>query len=747
MLTYEYTAYILINAAVLLWGLGFYLAVFTGGKNPPAGLLAGLSDKIKALAPCEIKNLEKIEGLVKETSSANLIDSFDRYKADTKIMLKNRAAPEADGYFNIKSIFTTPSAGYYESLLLKIVIASAVVTSIIPIAYVTVFNRLGEDGSAFAVSAGLSLFCVAWAALVYIFVLSLIRRSETGQSVALEKFNASLQYALPTAGKESQIALILDSSETVKESFARSADLIVAKINNFAVETIAPAAALSFDRSISEHIAPVFASMDRTMAAVSSALLEKQEQGLALLADRFSDRLYSVIDEKMAVLSQNVVNITAALKEASDKMEDIVSKSETNLASDREVLASIKNLAENTAGVLRMSSENILSVSTNLNDAKTITEDMRKRTEQLISSVEGMAIQNAEIISGQNEQLTKFKTEMTNALETINSIFSENKAVFTENNARLGTVLTDMTAAVEKSYEQSVRLIDESLNTTGEMMVKYIDAGGSHIEKITTDTLARISGHEQSIKESLEENVKINAEALRKSMESNADTAEKLNRTIDSLANAGSEQYEKAAKAAASLLENIVTEINKAMDGVGREIAESISGAAGENGEILGRLITQTEMLKAEYDVYFKRVEEQNRLNYDEMDFHMQNVIARFTQETDTIIKNLHETITGIMNFMDGNTAALTANMEEQSRSIGLYAKELALDVSSLSSSLKESVAEFSEHIHSGVVGTFDDFDKGLAEINKRLANTIESIRDAIDNLPQAFKSLKTEDD
>ena len=95
------------------------------------------------------------------------------------------------------------------------------------------------------------------------------------------------------------------------------------------------------------------------------------------------------------------------------------------------------------------------------------------------------------------------------------------------------------------------------------------------------------------------------------------------------------------------------------------------------------------------------------------------------------------------MGMFEGNTANLLANLDEQSRSIGLYAKELNYDISALSANLKESVAEFSEQLHKGVVQTFEVFDDGLAEVTGRLANTVESIKDCADNLSSALASVK----
>ncbi|HZK60912.1 MAG TPA: hypothetical protein VFC41_02470, partial [Anaerovoracaceae bacterium] len=77
------------------------------------------------------------------------------------------------------------------------------------------------------------------------------------------------------------------------------------------------------------------------------------------------------------------------------------------------------------------------------------------------------------------------------------------------------------------------------------------------------------------------------------------------------------------------------------------------------------------------------------------------------------------------------------------SRSIGLYAHDLNIDIADLSANLKESVKIFTEQIQGGVERTFQDFDEGLSEVSGRLANTVESIRESVENLPKALRDGK----
>jgi hypothetical protein len=79
--------------------------------------------------------------------------------------------------------------------------------------------------------------------------------------------------------------------------------------------------------------------------------------------------------------------------------------------------------------------------------------------------------------------------------------------------------------------------------------------------------------------------------------------------------------------------------------------------------------------------------------------------------------------------------------MDENSRSIGLYAKEINMDVADLSVNLRGSVQEFTARIQEGINATFADFDKGLSDVSLRLATILDSIRDSAEALQLALKN------
>lgn len=631
----RFSVYLLTVFACFAGAIGgalFYYFTCSRKVLRKASLLSHVAKRINELRPCEMENLDAIDSFFDSARDDSLKAAFARFQIEAARLLGNETAPEASGYFTFKSIYAMPDDGSWFRIFRVISGAYGLFAALIPPAWILLAPTRVAHNELF-VALGVSALTIMWFAAVYMIVTALGHKAYLTARMALEAIESSLRYALPTAGDATVTALLLKSARQNGVSFAESSAMIAAKIDSFVVDSVAPVATRAFVSAIDEYIRPILASMDGTLASLSEAILEKQENGLRILADRFGEQLYSVTSARMTELCETIETVNTGLSGLNAEFGDFAGQIRLGLEEDRATLSTVAGLSLQTAEAQRHSSESIREFSERLSEIRILSDSLSARLDSMSKAQELMT-----------ENLTKVVISVTNA--------------------------------------------------------------------------------------------------LRKAMDSNADTAAKLGITIDALANAGSEQYEKAARAAASLLENIVTEINKAMDGVGKEISESIGKATGESAEIVGRLTEQTMALKQEYDGYFTRVDEQNRRNYDELDFHMQNVTARFSDEAIAVISKLQESISDAMGLFEGNTASLLSNLDEQSRAIGLYAKELAFDVSSLSTNLRESVAEFSEHVRQGVAGTFEEFDEGLSEVSKRLANTVESIRDSVENLPKTLSAL-----
>ena len=572
---------------------------------------------IEELPPCEIGNLTAIDGKVKELKEENLAHSWKRFHQDSSILMGGQVTPEPQGYFNYEELYSVPRGEKNLTALWFTLIVFSGLAFCLPAA---TGAFLESDKSLLLYGIGVGL---AACGLVYVIMLifyTLYARTRTRAMIEIQKLVRSLSAALPVASTASQTGLLLEGTRQNTKNFEKMAEDIRITIENFALEGITPRVTEAFDTSLKDHLAPSINRMEENWYRLSEIVVKKQDENMQILADAFSAKLATSVEDKIRAMNENMDRVNRAMQEIQEGMKLSVNTLYTSLESDRQTMA-------DTAQQVRQAAET----------QKEAAEHMRTLSLHL------------------------------------------------ENTEKLVGTLTEWDGLIERSADQI-------------------------------------------------------SEALKTAVVSNEETAKRLAATMESLANAGTEQYEKAAEAAAKLLNDVVNEMNKAMDGVGHEIAESINRASADSVEIIDRLAEKTTLLKEEYDKYFERVEKMNQSNLDEMDFHMQNVISHFSEEATGIMGKLEGNISRAMELFEGNTTNMLASLDEQSRSIGLYAHDLNIDIGELSKNLRESVQLFTDQLHTGVERTFQDFDGGLTEVSRRLANTVESIRESVENLPKALK-------
>lgn len=196
----------------------------------------------------------------------------------------------------------------------------------------------------------------------------------------------------------------------------------------------------------------------------------------------------------------------------------------------------------------------------------------------------------------------------------------------------------------------------------------------------------------------------------------------------------------KAQLSFGEVVNAITDQLQDALTGAGREIADGINRAVVDNAQAIADLTVQAQALREDYEKFFQRREDSTQLMLEEMDYQIQGLITRMSEDVGEMLKKTVEENGSILSQYKDQTGELLQSFDEQARSMGLYAQEIKMDISELSQNLTASVEEFNEKIKEGVQTTFSDFDRGFAGLAARIANTVESIADAVENLPASIK-------
>ncbi len=224
-------------------------------------------------------------------------------------------------------------------------------------------------------------------------------------------------------------------------------------------------------------------------------------------------------------------------------------------------------------------------------------------------------------------------------------------------------------------------------------------------------------------------------EAADKMVSRYASAGELLVQSIENL----KAQHEEWNRTTGETLKDIADTMNEAVVNAGREMGRGLMEVTEENAKSIADLRELSGALSKDYETYFSRMETTSSQTLADMDFHMQNVIAKVTDELGVMLSDMLSQNTQVLSQYKDSTEDLLRSFEEQSRSMGLYAREMNYDITELSSSMKESVAEFTARIQEGINLAMSSLDSGLAELSERIANTVESIGDAVENLPKAL--------
>ncbi len=723
---------------------------------------AGKLDKQKR---CSIQNIKAVGVRVSKTGNVSLMETWERYQTDAEALFNGENVPEPSAYFTYEDIFAVPGQEKFLSVLHGILPTFAVLSLAAPL--------MSLLFSSVEITPGRVRACVASAcagiifvAAVYIVSFIYIRRINQKNLAAMLHFNRTLSALLPVLNQSTQASFLLRASRQNTEAFIETAKIIARKIDNFAVRGITPVVAEAFEKSVAEHISPAIVNMERTHAQLSRDVVRQQEKGMYALAQAFAENLSGSVARQMKAMTADMEQLSVHLNGIQQNIEEIADKLYESLNADSAVLKETAEISRSVAGQHELTRQNIGEMTEALS-----------RTELLVGRIDERDAGVFTSLSAAYERLGVMQTRLEDQLLTVNAMTEAVAEKLTDTTAAVSDSVKELIASTAEKNERAFALISEKITaavdetnasnaeTFGKISgaVQYLieetgkaaDSGFDRVwQKLSetfeqtnasnSETYSRISNSVESLASSVGVTVSEAFErysdhllmTMNETISSNNDTSKKLAATMDSLALAGTEQYEKAARAAAQLLENVVVEMNKAMDGVGHEIAESINQASLGSAEIVRRLAEKTEHLKEEYDKFFSRVEEQGNTNLDELEFRIQNIFSRFSNDATGVMDKLEGNISKATELFEGSTTMLLQNLEEQSRSMGLYAKDLNIDVATLSESLRESVGIFTEQLNNSTRKTFSEFDAGLAEVSARLANTVESIRESVENLP-----------
>ena len=525
-----------------------------------------------------------------------------------------------------------------------------------------------------------------------------------------KRFCHEFDRAIPVL--DGQSAATFETARTTQASLDRSAQAIADQISGFATKLITPA---------------LDAALERIAA--------QQEQAMAILAKDFSHQLTHTVEERMIKFSERIGSIQTEMKNLNQVIAQNVHGIDNMIAAQRKVLdeAAQKMVA---AGVdhARIFSKAAEAQTQLVQQAVGLSQDQHDQMAKLTAIVEQLAGQNTHF-----SQMADRLTQQTGAIQQAVAGVDQTFQSFTDQmNAAMQAAGKEIAQGINDNISDSHDAIEKLSLQANQLREDYQQYFG-RLEIQSQSTFQAMDQHVQNSFSSIEEHLATLLERNRQETEETFQEANKAQQELAIRLQSSQDSIDQAVLRVTQLFDGISDKMNHAMATAGREIAQGIREVTADNADAIGRLTEQSQLLRDDYDRYFSNLETQSRNTFEEMDFHVQNIIARVTEEVTALLERQRADHQDVLTAYKDGTLNLLTTFEEQANSINLYAKEINLDIGELSGNLKDSVASFSNGMQETVSRTLEEFDHGLAELSLRIANTVENIRDAVEELPQAL--------
>lgn len=601
-------------------------------------------------------------------------------------------------------------------------------------------------------------------------------------------FLDALTASLPTADNQGAAALLSMALYENKEAFNKTAETIAQRLNEFAGNELAPAIGQVFTHAVSEKLMPLINYNHTLLEERLEQTIALQENGMRELADGFAEKLTSAIEPRLSrlgkdfdAISQAIAATNSQLSGNNDELHKLFDIEENLLKQFNLTIADLRTSQHQTADANLELSQSLNRVEKVMGELFQTAENDREerlsalreeklRQDEIFAQLAANQEQTEAILREGRENVESYReaflsvtarleesvAALTQRAENMDEITRNNTTelmdlIGAENRELTGSLTAAMNDILTESRESIITSRD-ALNSLSEKLEAAVNQMTGEIESISnaarTNALEMVNliGEEnltltRTLIGTMEEHLNLNMEnmigGLEKAMTANLETNTKLAEVERFLSEVIPLQYKAMSEDISSMLHKLNSSVFEAMDGAGKSIAQSIIEAGANNSEIVQKLAEQYNKLTQDYETYFTHMDDTTQKTLQEMDYQVNMIISRINDEFRGIVEQATVENKDSLEQYRVITANILATFEDQAHSISLYAKEINIDVQSLSENLNESVKQFNSELSGGVSGTLELLDQGMADLQERIANTVESICDAIEELPK----------
>lgn len=676
--------------------------------------LSQMSLLIERMPEGQRNRMDYLLSLAKESRNRTLAIAWEDYYRDYTILMHGELVPDVKHYINEQRLIEIPCARKLMSQLWQALFMLGTAGALLYLALALwKVQGVGASGDILQ-SVSIALFSLAVVSLIlFVFRLS--------DSASLEKARRSLwevQYQvagwLNPVTEATMIGVLVESQRQHSQVFREAVGQLEQRLDHFETGALAPVLGRMFQEAVENKLVPVLRETTGVMTILAETVVIRQENGMRELAQTFAEKLTAITADRLTGFVEASERASHALTDVIDKMEQIEASMERSTEAQK-TLSSKTQASLLVVGRIQAEVSGTLKTSlASVQAAEKIAGEMQQILVSDLNQVDAMNRKSLKLQEGNLKHVEGLQQGIGVMTQTMQKTL---EASIAQVSSELTKVVTD--------YAGLSALIEVARNTQTDQLVGKLDKRLMEYSDMVT-----LSGRET------DERFQV---TLKMILDSQAKTVERLAVTATEVSLEGGKILEKTSLHANELYSGLAGRMDQSIDALGENLAAGMKAAMGDSAKIVERLALKTENIKELYDSYFTRGEIQSTKILDEMDFNIQKMFGTFSEETVMILGRLTDQSANTLEFFDKGIKDLAENMDEHTRSIGLYAKEINMDVADLSGNLRSSVQEFSTQMEAGITHTFEGFDQGLGEVTLRLATILDSIRESAEALQKAL--------
>ncbi len=692
--------------AIIMWAV-FYSQYDTGKLKKIGKSFKRLADDGAKIKDCKRENIFFMDEMVVRMAPPYFLEAWLRMLMQLEKNYKGEFIPDGQSFYDFDAMVEVPGCRSRLNSLWKSFWILSLVTLVLPVglAYFVqpraIFDALALGGVLFI------LLCLG----ELIFTMR-DQKMYFSTKTEYHRFIDTFNRVLPVA--KAEVAMLLEATQKNQEAYQAATQKIVEKFDTIVDDVLLPVLENSVEIIVRSNLVPALQNIEKTLDKTMNKTLELQENGMERMTAAFADRLIEALEQKMFSLAITVSNVQGQMEELNlslgKHVAELMETTKSSIELQKEQTAnSIALQDEHIANTIDQQNQQMIAITTSFTESLTCT------LHNNVTSL-NQEIGNIQTLMGE------LNIKLATNIENLSVMLNEQRNVFEESAKILinSAEVQEMTIAQTKEIQSKAVENNQILNQHVQMMADTVD-------KLTEQTVTFSNDAFKFTKETNETQIRM-SEGIKLSQAN-----------LEAVVNETMSQYTKMNSMISDMMDNITERMNEAMTNAGREIAHGIKEATADNAEAISMLTEQAQNLRGDYDTYFSRLEGSTLKTLDDMDYQMKGIIARITEDIGAMMKENTSANAEILEKYKDNTVDLLQSFDEQARSIGLYAKEINMDITDLSNNLQASVGEFSSKIQEGLRVTFSEFDSGLSELTQRIANTVESISDAVESLPEAL--------